>query len=106
VAAADLVLTGESVYDWSSLRSDSAVSGVAQLAVASGVPCLVLAERVAVGRREMAAAGVEAAYAAHESAGPGLGELPTDPRRAREQLAALAERVARQWSPTRSRAPG
>ena len=86
VAEADLVVTGEGAFDWQSLRG-KVVSGVAAAAAQEAVPCIVLAGRVDVGRREMAAAGVEAAYAA------GLG--PGTPA---ERLADLAERVAATWS--------
>jgi len=93
IASADLVVTGEGSYDWQSLRG-KAVSGVAEAAAVAGLPCLVLAGRVSVGRREMAAAGVAAAYALVDSAG----SAQRAQSRAAEELANLAERVARQWS--------
>jgi glycerate 2-kinase len=80
IVGADLVLTGEGAFDGSSLRG-KVVSGVASAAQQAAVPCVVLAGRVEVGRREMGAAGIDAAYA--------LSEPMT--------LAALAERVARTW---------
>ena len=52
-------------------------------AVQHGVPCVVLAGQVSVGRREAAAVGVDAAYA--------LADV------SRDALVALAERVARRW---------
>ncbi|HMA47453.1 MAG TPA: glycerate kinase, partial [Frankiaceae bacterium] len=61
LAAADLVVTGEGAYDATSLRG-KAVAGVARAAGEAGLPCLVLAGRVAVGRREAAAHGVQAAF--------------------------------------------
>jgi glycerate kinase len=81
-AGADLVITGGASFDWQALR-DSLVTAVAGAAVAEGVPCVVLAGRVSVGRREAAAVGVDAAYA------------PADV--SREALVTLAERVARRW---------
>ena len=92
VARADLVVTGEGAFDFSSL-SGKVVSGVAALAVEAAVPCLVLAGAVRVGRREAAAAGVEAAYSMVEQVG--VVQALTQPS---GSLAALAERVARQWS--------
>jgi glycerate 2-kinase len=90
---ADLVLTGEGAFDAHSLRG-KVVSGVAAAAAAHGVPCLVLAGQVAVGRRDAAAAGVEAAYSVAESAGSVEAAMtwPAD------RLADLAAGVARQWS--------
>lgn len=93
IAAAGLVVTGEGSFDWQSLRG-KAVSGVAAAAAAAGLPCLVLAGRVSVGRREMAAAGVSAAYSLAESAGSELAART----RAADELQALAARVAVQWS--------
>lgn len=93
VASADLVVTGEGSYDWQSLRG-KAVSGVAAAAAAAGVPCLVLAGRVSVGRREMTAGGVAAAYSLVESAGSEQAAQTG----AAEELRDLAGRVARQWS--------
>jgi len=81
-AGADLVVTGGARFDWQALR-DSLVTSVAGAAVAVGVPCVVLAGQVSVGRREAAAVGVDAAYA------------PADV--SREALVTLAERVARRW---------
>jgi glycerate kinase len=54
---------------------------------------VVLAGRVDVGRREAAAAGVEAAYALADAVG-----LRAALDRPQEALAELAGRVARQWS--------
>ena len=86
---AGLAVTGEGTFDWRSLRG-APVPEVARSAAARGVPCVVLAEQVLVGRREAAAVGVDAAYAVG-----GAGEPPADPA---EALAALAETVARRWS--------
>jgi glycerate kinase len=86
---AGLAVTGEASFDWRSLRG-TPVPDVARSAAARGVPCVVLAEQVLVGRREAAAVGVDTAYAVG-----GDGGAPVDPA---EALAALAETVARRWS--------
>jgi glycerate kinase len=95
VAQAELVITGEGTFDFSSL-SGKVVSGVAGLAAGQAVPCLVLAGAVRVGRREAAAAGIEATYSLVESVG-----VEAALSRPVQELAALAARVARQWSPPR-----
>ena len=92
VRAADLVVTGEGTFDASSLTG-KVVSGVAAAAAGLGLPCLVLAGQVVVGRREAAAAGIEASYAVADAVG-----LTAALERPAEELAALAERVAREWS--------
>jgi glycerate kinase len=97
VAQADLVVTGEGTFDGSSLAG-KVVSGVAGLAAEHALPCLVLAGAVRVGRREAAAAGVEAAYSMTES----VGAQAALAHPARE-LAALTARVAGQWSRGRVR---
>ena len=95
VAQADLVLTGEGTFDFSSL-SGKVVSGVAATAAEHAVPCLVLAGAVRVGRREAGAAGIEATYSLVEAVG-----VEAALTRPAEELAALAQRVARQWSTSR-----
>lgn len=92
IGAADLVVTGEGRFDATSLRGKVA-GGVAAVAAAHAVPCLVLAGQAATGRREAAAAGIDAVYAMADDVG-------TDAALARpsHELAALAARVARQWS--------
>jgi glycerate kinase len=92
----DLLLTGEGTFDATSLRG-KVVRGVAWVAQRTGRPCVVLAGRVLVGRREFAAAGVDAAYAVEESAGS-VAAAHAQPA---ERLADLAERVARSWTPHR-----
>jgi glycerate kinase len=81
-ADVDLVVTGSALFDWQALR-DSLVTAAAGVAVQRGVPCVVLAGQVSVGRREAAAVGVDAAYE--------LADV------SRDALVALAERVARRW---------
>ena len=54
IATADLVIAGEGAFDATSLRG-KAVAGVAALAQEAGVPCVVVAGRAEVGRRDAAA---------------------------------------------------
>jgi glycerate kinase len=91
-AAADLVVTGEGAFDFSS-RSGKVPYGVAQLAAAAVRPCIALAGRVLVGSREMRALGIESAYSVSDLVGEEASFA--DPA---GSLAALAERVARSWS--------
>jgi glycerate kinase len=92
LADADLVVTGEGAYDSTSLQG-KVVSGVASAATEAGVPCVVVAGRVSVGRREMAAGGVDSAYSLTELAGS-LEAAMAEPAR----WATLAgERLASQW---------
>lgn len=93
MATAQLVLTGEGSFDWQSLRG-KLVTSVASAAAERGLPCLVLAGQVSVGRREAAAAGIEAAFAVVDHAGS-VDAAFADPA---GTLAALAEHVASQWS--------
>ena len=93
-ARADLLLTGEGCFDGTSLRG-KVPKGVAWVAQRAGRPCVVLAGRVMVGRREFSAAGIDAAYALEESAGS-LAAAMADPG---PRLADLAARVARSWTP-------
>jgi glycerate 2-kinase len=92
VEVADLVVTGEGSLDPTSLRG-KVVSGVAAVAAESAVPCVAVAGQVSVGRREAAAAGIEAAYAVADAVG-----LEAALGRPAEELTALAGRVAREWS--------
>jgi glycerate kinase len=89
---ADLVLTGEGSFDFSS-RAGKVPYGVAAVAAEAVRPCVALAGQVLVGSREMRALGVEAAYSLVELVGEdrALGEPAA-------ALADLAERVARTWS--------
>ncbi len=77
-----LVVTGAEAYDWHSVH-EGVIPEVARAALEVGAPSIVLAERVEVGRREGMALGIAGSY---------------EPR-AGEDLADLAERVARTWSP-------
>ena len=90
--AADLVLTGEGAFDFSS-RSGKVPYGVASVAGEALRPCLALAGRVLVGSREMRALGIESAYSLVDLVGEE--RAFADPAGA---LAELAGRTARTWS--------
>jgi glycerate 2-kinase len=90
--AAELVVTGEGSFDWQSLRG-KLVTAVAEGAAQRGLACVVLAGQVSVGRREAAAIGVDATYAAAELAGSVTAAL-ADPV---GTLEAVAESAARRW---------
>ncbi len=89
---ADLVVTGEGAFDFSS-RSGKVPYGVAQIAGAALRPCIALAGQVLVGSREMRALGVESAYSMVDLVGNEAAFAAPD-----ASLSALAERVARTWS--------
>jgi glycerate kinase len=89
---ADLVVTGEGAFDFSS-RSGKVPYGVAEVAAAALRPCVALAGQVLVGSREMRALGVESAYSLVDVVGED--RAFGDPA---GSLAVLAERVARTWS--------
>ncbi len=90
--AADVVVTGEGAFDFSS-RSGKVPYGVAEISARALRPCLALAGQVLVGSREMRALGVEAAYSLVELVGEerALGQPA-------QALSELSERVARTWS--------
>jgi glycerate kinase len=91
--ACDVVITGEGSFDGQSLRGKLPAM-VAGAAGERGVPCLVLAGRVDVGRREAAAAGIDATYSVVEE----VGSVERALREPAAGLRALARRVAGQWS--------
>ena len=93
VALADVVVTGEGAFDRQSLRG-KAPAAIARLAQREGVPCVVVAGQVEAGRRELGAAGVDAAYAVADLAGS-VEESLAAPA---EWLTELAARVAGEWS--------
>ncbi|WNB84470.1 glycerate kinase [Cellulomonas sp. ATA003] len=96
LAASDLVVTGEGVVRVRSVH-DAVTATVAARALACAVPTVVIAGQVLVGRRELASAGISAAYPVSDPgagpvvAGDGPGEAPA-------ALASRAARVARTWS--------
>ncbi|MCC2333490.1 glycerate kinase [Cellulomonas sp. zg-Y908] len=97
IAAHDLVVTGEGRTDWQSLHG-KVVAEVAARALPYAVPAVVVSGEVLVGRRELSAAGITAAYAVADGTDAvraALGD-PTGTLRAR------AARVARTWSPARA----
>ncbi len=86
------MISGEGSFDLQSLRG-KVVTGVAGVAGEHGVPCIVLAGQVAVGSREMAAAGIEAAYGVADHAGSVAAAM----ERPAERLTDLAAEVARRY---------
>lgn len=92
---ADLVITGEGAFDFSS-RSGKVPYGVAAIAAEALRPCVALAGQVLIGSREMRALGVESAYSCVDLVGEERSFA--DPA---GSLTALAARVARTWSPAR-----
>ncbi|HYN93738.1 MAG TPA: glycerate kinase [Pilimelia sp.] len=94
LAAVDLVITGEGSFDHQSLRG-KVVAGVAEAAQERGLPCLVVAGRVSVGRREAASIGVTEAHALADHLRGGLVEAMARPAAGLRELAGV---LARQWS--------
>jgi glycerate kinase len=90
--AANLVITGEGAFDFSS-RGGKVPYGVAEIAAKALQPCIALAGQVLVGSREMRALGIESAYSTVDLVGEAASFA--DPA---GSLAALAERTARSWS--------
>jgi glycerate kinase len=93
IETADLVVTGEGSFDHQSLRG-KVVSGVALRAAAKARPCIVVAGRCEVGRREAAAHGIDEMWSMVEFAGS-VDQAMTRPY---ETLVALAAAVAKAWS--------
>lgn len=93
VEGADLVITGEGSFDAQSLRG-KVVAGVASAAGERGLPCVVVAGRIDVGRREAAAAGVTGSYSLADH----FADARTALERPAEGLRALGGRLARDWS--------
>ncbi len=89
---ADLVVTGEGAFDFSS-RGGKVPAGVAAVAAEALQPCIALAGRVLIGSREMRTLGIESAYSMVDLVGEEASF--SDPA---GSLAALAERTARSWS--------
>jgi glycerate 2-kinase len=89
----DLVITGEGAFDEQSLRG-KVVAGVASAARDRGVPCVVLAGRIAAGRREAAAIGVTEMHSLVDH----FQDVTAALERPAEGLRALGTRLAGQWS--------
>ncbi len=90
--AADLVVTGEGAFDFSS-RAGKVPYGVATVAAEAIRPCVAVAGQVLVGSREMRALGIESAYSLVDLVGEE--RAFADPA---GSLAEVAARVARTWS--------
>jgi glycerate kinase len=93
IAEADIVVTGEGRFDDQSLQG-KVPGGVAEYAVAAGVPCVVLAGDVTLDEAASKAAGIARAYSLMPLAG-GTAEAFAQPAYWLEKLAA---QVAREWS--------
>ena len=91
IAAADLVVTGEGSVDAQSLRG-KVIVGVARLAQEAGVPCVVVAGRAEVGRRDAAAAGVDDIEAVADLLGSPGAALAAGAEGVQRAAAALARR--------------
>jgi glycerate 2-kinase len=89
---ADLVITGEGAFDYSS-RAGKVPAGVAGIASEALRPCIALAGKVLVGSREMRALGMDSAYSIVDLVGEDAAFAD-----AVGSLALLAQRVARTWS--------
>ena len=96
-AAADLVVTAVGDLDWEMLRGRIPV-GVSRAAQRAGRPTVVLAGQVQVGRRELSANGIDAAYAWADGADHANGAGEADDGATAEAVARAAHRVARTWS--------
>jgi glycerate kinase len=94
MAGADLVVTGEGRFDGQSLRGKVA-TGVAAAAREVGVPCLVVAGQLEIGRREAAAAGVDDLQSVAELAGSAAAAIEAGADGVRRAAAALGGRWAR-----------
>lgn len=93
VEGADLVITGEGRFDSTSLRG-KVVSGVARIAQAAGVPCIVAAGQSSVGAREAAAHGIDGIWTVADVLGSAEAALAAG----QDGIVALGERLARSWS--------
>jgi len=89
--ASDLVITGEGCLDDQTLHG-KVVMGVAQSAAKIGIPCVVLAGEVRLGKREISNVGIDSAYALKDLVG-----REESLNRPIEALQTLAARVARSW---------
>ncbi len=96
VAAADLVVTTTTVFDWRVL-DHSVLRTTTDLAAAAATAIVVIADEVHVGRREQMSLGVQGAYAVHR---PGrFRDQGATVGVARADLAGLVRRVANTWTP-------
>ena len=87
----DLVITGEGCLDDQTLHGKVCM-GVAQRAAKMGIPCVVLAGEVRIGKREISHVGIDSAYAMKDLVGREASlAQPYD------SLQSLAARVAKTW---------
>lgn len=91
--AAELAVTSEETFDWQSL-SGGVVAGVAAAGLETGVPTIVVAGQVLVGRRESMTLGLSGTYQVTDRPEEVAAAL-ADPVRA---LRSRTARVARTWS--------
>jgi glycerate 2-kinase len=89
----DLVVTGCTVFDFAT-RGGGVVAAAAKLAADLLAPCIVIAGEVVIGSREMRTMGIEAAYAVRNS----TADQPVASDVTADELAAVANRVARSWT--------
>ncbi len=93
LAGADVVVTATAAFDGGTLH-EGVVPAVARAALARGVPAVVVAQQVEVGRREALAIGVAGTYAVVERPAQAAAS-GTDPA---GELVRRTRRVARTWS--------
>jgi len=91
LAGADLVITGEGCLDDQTLHG-KVVMGVAQSAAKLGVPCVVLAGEVRLGKREISNVGIDSAYSMKDLVGREVSLA-----KPAQSLEALTARVAKTW---------
>lgn len=97
IAASDLVITGEGALDEQSLRGKLPVR-VAAGCLDAGVPCVAIAGRVLLGRRQVAAAGFAEAHSIEGYAG----SVEAAIAQGSTALRGLAVQVAGSWRLTRT----
>jgi glycerate kinase len=93
VASVELVVTGEGMYDWQS-RDGKVISGVTALSIENGLPCVLIAGQVVVGRRQTSASGLDATYSLTDAAG----SIEEAMSHAAHWARSVAASVARGWS--------
>ena len=91
LASSDLVITGEGCLDDQTLHG-KVVMGVAQRAARQGIPCVVLAGEVRLGKREISNVGIDSAYSMNDLVGREHSFAQPF-----QSLEALAARVAKSW---------
>jgi glycerate 2-kinase len=97
IAASDLVITGEGALDEQSLRGKLPLR-VAAGCLDAGVPCVAIAGRVLLGRRQVAAAGFAQAHSIERYAG----SLEAAIDQGAAALRGLAAEVAGSWAASSS----